>query len=367
MCTNAEPYQFMTRTDPHQDVKELLLESLEDAVTAPPEYRPPEPDPWVRSRIDEVFSSRSRSYRDGLLVLLAIAICKGGNFDVRQRPAGARTIAQHLGREIYLHLHIAGTDDAFANIGKNSKNLIRGNEPAWDDLVEWISSSQTTLDDLKEALTYLSWLVASTSKRPEVWQELEPGALTFTRVYGLFENLLAMKSGGAYQQFSFSALLRAARELDSGGRLETTTKGIDVSDAIARVVGDVQVWDGETLVESYEVTANDWDTKLAQAVRTLRTGKISQVAIVAEVGDTTLDEIAARVPAGHDIAVLDISAEIRSLVGRLPRAARGKALAYLHEYLANERARPELLEGFIAALESHGLSHLADPDLSSGS
>lgn len=355
----------MAKTDPHQKVKDILLESLEDAVTAPSDYRPPQPAPWVRSRIDEVFSYKARSYRDGLLVLLAIATCEGGNFDVTQRPPAARTIGAYLGRKIYPPLFIPGTDDAFANIGKNTPNLTRGNQPAWDDLLNWISSQETTVEDLKKALAYLSWLVASTSKRPEGWKALEPNALTFTKVCGLFEDLLARKSGGAYQQFSFTALLRAARELDSDGRLETKTKGIDVSDATAGVVGDVQVWDGEILVESYEVTANRWDTKLAQARKSIESAQIDQVVIVADVGDNTLDEIAAKLPPGYDIAVLDLSNEIRSLVGRLPRSTRGKALEYLHEYLANERARPELLEGFASALESHGLPRIADPDASS--
>lgn len=356
----------MTQVRPYGKAKTLLKEALEDAVTAPISQRPAYPSPWVSKRLGFLASLKTRSYRDGMLVLLAMAVCADAHLDVTERPPGLRTLAQYLYDEVYLPLYIRGTKDAFANIGKNTKSLIRGNVEEWDEMVKWISATTTTKEDLKKAFHHLAWLVGRTAKKPDGWQELEPGALTFQKMASLFDDLLSRKSRGAYQQFSFAALLRAARELESGRSLLVLTKRIDASDATSGVLGDVQVWDRDRLLESYEVTANSWETKLSQAIDILRTGKIDHVVIVAAASGVTAEDLEERIPPGHDIAVVDVGSEVRSQVARLPRKIRALALRYLHEYLENEHSRPELLDGYLEALQAHGLDELDEPGESAG-
>jgi hypothetical protein len=311
---------------------------------------------WAKKRLDEIAADRRLSYRDGALVLLAFAVVNDGRIDVTSRPPGARTVSQYLGREIWLDLHIHGTDDAFANIGKNNDSLVRGNFKAWDELLSWISDDTTPLEEIEKAFEYLAALVAATASPPVGWTELDQTDLTFAKVTTFLADLLSRKSGGAYEQFAFAALLKVAKDQETGGRLAVSTKGIDVSDASAGVLGDVQVSEGDKVLEVYEVTANRWDTKIAQATRTLRTGGVDQVVIVGDTSGESVQQINSELRAGDDIAVVDIVAELCSLASRLTRDSRSAALRELHRLLTAERSRPHLLVDYVDLLSQHGLS-----------
>ena len=79
------------------------------------------PSEHVRN-IDEVLSSSRISYRDVLIVQLAYRLSIQGLTDLTMRHSGARTVGKGLGK-FFANYHIRSVQDAYQNIGKNTKNL----------------------------------------------------------------------------------------------------------------------------------------------------------------------------------------------------------------------------------------------------
>lgn len=111
--------------------------------------------------------------------------------------------------------------------------------------------------------------------------ELNRSALTFARVVSLLSGLLDTPSGGAFEQFAVAALLHTLVDNHGEGRVRVETKNLNASDCSAFVAGDVQIASGSRVLEAFEVTANDWRTKLAGASKTIRDNDLSRLHVIA--------------------------------------------------------------------------------------
>jgi hypothetical protein len=153
-------------------------------------------------------------------------------------------------------------------------------------------------------------------------------------------------------------LLHALADEHGGRRVETKT--LSAADASAGTAADVQVRDGGRLVEAYEVTANPWASKIAQAVAVLRHYDLYRVHIVAPgpapSGQQIKDAVAtSSLPAGLvattiDLSVLDVRAECRSLIHRLGRPGRRTALNRLWEHLVHRQPNDQLVADYVSLL-----------------
>lgn len=155
----------------------------------------------------------------------------------------------------------------------------------------------------------------------------------------LLDEFLSTPSNGAYQQFVFAALLQAYVEQLGIRRSErVATKSLNAADASASAAGDVQHFAGGQVLEAYEVTANDWRTKVVQAVEALQRYDLARVHIVGAALDVGAADIASALPAPTpDVSVLDIRHEVRSLTHRLLKPARRDALERLYDHLVHRQ------------------------------
>lgn len=136
-----------------------------------------------------------------------------------------------------------------------------------------------------------------------------------------------------------------------------TTKSLNASDASSSSAGDVQHLAGGQVLEAYEVTANAWQSKVAQAVEALRVHDLARVHIVARAEHVTGSEVRESLPSpGLDVSVLDGRAEARSLVHRLLKPARRVALERFYDHLAYRQPRDELVTRYVSLLRQHGLT-----------
>jgi hypothetical protein len=343
------------------EVMALLQQLLRGLVagTVEPEEEPPE---GAQAFLDDLLS-RVDTYRDAALIVLAYAVDAGTGADVATPPAGRRTVGQGLAA-LFDDLNIRARRDAFQTLAKGTTTLSGRERHAWNDLLTW-AHEQDEPEPIDQAMRYMATRIVATARNLPPMPQLDVAQLTFRRVVSVVDDLLAVSSGGAHEQFLLASLLHALAE-EHGGRT-VKTKMLSASDASAGTAADVQVLDGGKVVEAYEVTANDWSSKVPQAVAVLRDYDLPRVHIVApgpapsgpaikeQLGMTLL--AAGRVPSTIDLSVLDVNAECRSLVHRLSRPGRRAALNKLWEHLALRQPRDELVARYVARLrEGHLVS-----------
>lgn len=336
------------------DVKanlEGLLRGLA-AGTVEPEDDPPEA---AVAYLDDLLS-RVDTYRDGALIVLAFAVDAGTGADVATPPAGRRAVGPWLA-SLLDELNIRARRDAFQTVAKGTQTLLGRDRDSWNDLLTW-AQEQENPEPLAQAMRYMASRIVATARNLPAMPGLDVARLTFRRVLTLVDDLLAVPSGGAHEQFLLASLLHALSE-EHGGR-SVRTKTLSASDASAGTAADVQVLDGGKVIEAYEVTANHWASKIAQAVAVLRDYDLPRVHVVAPgpapSGREIRDSLAATplpgglVPSTIDLSVLDVNAECRSLVHRLTRPGRRAALNKLWEHLALRQPRDELVVEYVARL-----------------
>ncbi len=336
---------------------EQLLRGLVDGTIAPELEAPADVKPYL----DDLLS-RVDTYRDAALMVLAYAVDAGTGAEAATPPAGRRGVAQALER-LLDELNIRARRDAFQTVAKGSSTLLGRDREAWNHLLEW-AREQDDRDPLELAVRYMASHIASTARTLPIMPTLDVSRLTFRRVLRIVDALLSTTSGGAHEQFAFAALLHALAEEHGGRRVET--KMLSAADASAGAAADVQVLDGGKVVEAYEVTANIWSTKIAQAVAVLRHYDLARAHIVAPGPAPSGDEIkpaveATALPAGLvastiDLSVLDVRAECRSLVHRLNRPGRRTALNKLWEHLALRQPNDELVVRYVVLLADVGVT-----------
>lgn len=307
-------------------------------------------------QVDEVFSQKARSYKDALLIQLAFGLA--GEQNLTMRSEGARTVAGRVGK-LLQELHIPAVPDALQNIGKNSPLLTRGNLKPFDDLLSWVSActeeAHPSRTDLLNALfRYTAARIAETAREVLPLPEVDRAKLNFNAVLTLFESLLAVPSGGAYQQFCIAALLHALVEQNGPQGYRVETKKLNASDRSSRTAGDVQILSGALVVEAFEVTANEWESKLGAAEQNLRAHDLGRIHIVAEVPD--LSRVAGRLAGMPDISVVDLKHLCAGLIMSLRKQFRASALERLYEFLDRYQPDPALVNAYVRALGERGLT-----------
>ena len=303
--------------------------------------------------LDEALKA-ALSYRDGVFIQLAWGLEEPG-FDHTLKGDGARSSAKNFATGLK-ERHIPAVADAYQNIGKNSTNLARGNVPAFDDLLRWMNSA--AVEEREKLLTLVAATVALTARPVDPMPVLARAELTFVKVVGLLDALLAIPSGGAHEQFAVAAFLEALiDEFGQGGvgGLGVRTKNINASDASAGTAADVQIMRGNKIEEAFEVSASDWRGKVAQAIQAARNSDLPRVHILAYVDN--LDGLAEALGATTtDVTVIDVKVFLRSLVALMKKPAREVALRLLYDHI--ERKQPEIgrVNAYVELLRSHSLA-----------
>ena len=312
------------------------------------------------TNIDAVLDSTRISYRDVLMIQLAYRLTSDGANDLTVRHTGARTVGQKLGG-FFADQHIQSVKDAFQNIGKNSTILVRGNFSEFDSFLRWASTDQSITDvEIEAALDYTCAAVAATSRAVLSMPVLNRGALTFVRVSKLLQNLFDSGSQGAYEQYAIAALLSALLEQTDTRQYRVETKNLNASDKSSGAAGDIQIMMGNRIVEAYEVTANDWKTKLPGAEKTVKDHDLTRIHILASVKEGTAGELLRELGGQEvDVSVLNLREFAGSLTSALTRAFRAEALVRLYEYLDRYLPDVKRVNRYVRFIEAHGLKESA--------
>jgi hypothetical protein len=298
-------------------------------------------------------TAKPDSYRDALLVLLAFSVLAEEIIDLRRRPERARAAGDSLGR-LLPSLHIRSVKGAFQNIGKNTEEMVRGNNLDFDSILIW-ASTEATLGELTAAYCVVVGKVASTARPVEERPTLVLGQLTFPKVMAMFEEMLSVPSGGAYEQYVVSALLEAALSQEGSNR-RVTTKGLSTSDKSAKSAGDIEILERGRLQEGIEVTANQWEEKIEQAKLAISEHGLSRSHIVAAVEGDEPYEALRELVGDSDVSLVDVKAAVGLLTALLVRGGRHFALLRTYELLDQHLADPSLVNAYVALLKKRGLA-----------
>jgi hypothetical protein len=316
-------------------------------------------DSSIAQRAETVLTSTNLSYRDGLLIQLAYRLAMTNptvGLDVTERQPGARSVAGQVGA-FFAENHIPAVKDAYQNIGKNSTNLVRGNFGEFDALLHWASKTTTALGDIASVFTYGCAHAARTARSVKQMPQVDRAALSFAKVGALTEELFAMGSGGAYEQFVIAALLQALVEQSNLAGVRVETKTLNASDKSSRAAGDIQILSGNRVIEAYEVTANAWRTKLAGAGQTIKDHDLTRLNIIARADGEPLGVLLAELATQtNDVAVLDLGHYASALIATLTRPFRAAALVRLYEYLDRYQPDVALVNSYVDALTSNKLT-----------
>lgn len=296
----------------------------------------------------------SRSHRDALLILLAFGFETDKTFNHTARPKGARTAGGRLGAE-FKSRHIPAVVDAFQNIGKNVTNLARGNVPAFDSLLTWMN--EASKEERLSLFDYIAADAALTARPVLPMPALRVASLTFAAFAKVITGLLQSPSGGAHEQFGVAALLEALLyEFSSGGTfdgLRVVTKNINTSDASAGTAADVQVMRRGRIEEVFEVSANNWRGKVAQAELAAANAGLARAHIIAAAeGEHDFSSLSSM----PDIAVTDIGAFLRVVAAAISKPAREHALIKFYELLDTKQPNPDLTNAYVKLLCSLDLT-----------
>lgn len=304
-----------------------------------------------------VLTNKGLSYRDGLIIQVAWGLEETAEpFDHTQRGEGGRSVAQQLGKA-HGERHIAKVNDAFENIGKNTPNLARGNLAAFDRLLHWMNGAGHAE---REALFKALVAAVSLTARPVLpMPELARTSLTFAAVSAFLDDLLNTPSGGAYEQFAVTAFLGALVDqfgLGGVGALGVKTKNINASDASAGTAADVQIMRGGMIEEAFEVSANDWRSKVDQAIQAARGADLPRSHILAANGSDVSGLADLLKDSTVDVSVLELRSFLRVLCGILKKPAREDALRRLYDNTDRLQSDVARTNWIVQLLGSHSLT-----------
>lgn len=325
----------------------------------------PGPPPEIKPHLDALVEKRQYTVRDGILTLLAMEVEHGEIIDWRTQALynPARNASSFLGSELYPALHIIGSAEALQTGAKGVGRYIDRKNATWKAVLEWASVERfdpeealARIEPVRGAFLYLAARIAGTARNLPDMPSLDTPRLTFPAVFALLDDMLAKPSAGAHEQFIFAALLEAwHQQLGEPGVVET--KNLNASDASAGSAADVQEKHRGQVTEAYELTANDYTTKVRQAQDTLRRHDLRRAHIVArDAAKATGEEIAAALPAELDLTVLDVREEVRSLLARLGKPHRRHALERLYALLVGKQPNDALVRDFVGALVTRNLT-----------
>lgn len=304
----------------------------------------------VTAWLDDLLSKQD-TYRDAALAILAFPAAAARPLDVTRRLPSDRAVTGYL-EKLLDNLDIRARRDALQTIAKGSASLIGRARESWNELLAWAGQQQDTTE-IERAFYYLAKGIAATARNLPELPRIDATKLTFAALTGLFDEMLATPSGGAHEQFIFAALLDAA--VEEAGRGRVATKSLSAADAPGSTAADVQILDGGIVAEAYEVTANEWRSKVGQALQILGQHDLRRVHIVASAAGVTKAELRAEIPTEADVSVLDVREEVHSLTHRLQRPGRRAALMKLYEHLAQRQPRDDLVGRFVELLNERSL------------
>ncbi len=344
---------------PSREKIEKRLEDTLDAMVAGTFGTLPAPDAAVSAHLTSRLEKRQYTVRDGMLTLLAMEVEHGQLIDWRTQALHnpARNASRYLGSTLYPRLHIVGSREALQTGVKGVVKYIDRKNATWQAILDW-AADQTSIVAIEDAFHHLAAGVAATARNLPEMPALDGPALTFANVFGMLDHLLSQSSRGAYEQFIFASLYEAGVRQEGDDRSRVVTKSLNTSDASARTAGDVQHIYGGDVREAYEVTRNDWRTKIAQAEQAARHHGLDRIHILGRGADAASgDQIAAELAGStKDVAVLEVRAEVRSLVHRLTAEYRRRALQLLYEHLVERQPRDALVTMLVDELKARGLT-----------
>lgn len=115
--------------------------------------------------------------------------------------------------------------------------------------------------------------------------------------------------------------------------------------------------------EATEVAGTNWTGKVGQAVASMKREDLRRFLIMAIVSDppsgATVEAAIRNAqgdPAQSDLAVLDLRAEVRSMVARLDKVSRRRMLQTLYQYLLNYQPLDSRVVDYVAALRARGIT-----------
>ncbi len=290
----------------------------------------------VISDLQSVLADRRVSYRDGVLIQLGYGV-EDVSLDLTKRPEGGRGMAQQLG-VFFAERHITAVKDAYQNIAKNTDRLTRGNFAEFDRLLHWASGAD--LPNRECALAFACAAVAATARPVYPMPELNRSALTFARTTALFMEMLDLPSGGSYEQFTLAALLHTLIANHAADQVRVETKSLNASDRSSFAAGDVQIATGSRVIEAFEISANNWSTKISGASKTIRDNDLSRLHIIANRPEGERENVKEQLmQLAEDVAVLDVRQAVEVLTAVLTRPQRAEAIVRLYEYL--DRYQPD--------------------------
>lgn len=313
-------------------------------------------DTAVRTNLEATMHNPSISYRDAALIQLAFALSNPG-LDTTQRPPGARAMGGKLGSFMAAN-HIRSVADAYQNIGKNSTDLVRGNDAAFDALLTWMKHA--TSDQLGACFRYACAAVAATSRPVDPMPELNISKLTFTAVTSLYADVLGLPSQGAFQQYIVASILDAllAQYQTTGPtNYHVQTKKLNTTDKSSGAAGDVEIVTGNRVLDAYEVTADDWRKKIQGAVDKMKVHDLARIHIVAPVSPNENATVASELDGiSEDISIVDLDGFVRAVVSALTKPFRNHALIRLYEYLERYQEDVERVNLYVRSLKARGLA-----------
>lgn len=339
-----------------------LRETLEPMVAGT--FGPvPDPPAEVKAHLDSLVAKGEHTVRDGILTLLAMEVEYGHLIDWRAQElyGPARSASRDLCSDIYPSLHISGSKEALQTGAKGVGRYMDRRNTTWKAVLAWATSegAQVVDDDIEpveRAFVYLASKVAETARDLPGMPTLDTPKLTFAAVFAALDDLLGRSSRGAHEQLIFAALLEAWHEqLGEPGVVET--KNVNAADASAGTAADVQERYRGQVTEAYEVTADSYKTKVTQAVETLRRHDLRRAHILARgAAKASGEDIAASLPAGSDLSVLDVREEIRSILARLGKPSRRAALERLYTLLVDKQPSDAIVRDYVEVLNARGLT-----------
>ena len=297
--------------------------------------------------------ARADGGRDALLIIFAFRLVEGRPIDISNRIDGDRAVSDYLGKELYPDLGIAGVDSAMQNRSFTHGYLdSKVRNPAVRTIGPLVQDAEVSDEVIRGVYWALARGIAATAKTFKPLPVIDLRSMTFQRVFPLVAHLLSARgdrekgsgTGGAHEQFLFAALLQAVHD-DEGARLRVVTKSLTGADRSAQTAADVQVILGQArLVEAYEVSANNWESKMDKAAGVLvEYPELERVHIVANAAGASpgavwaaTEQAARRVsrqPESLDITVSDVRGECLILLSRASQRGRRAAIQRFHEHL----------------------------------
>ncbi len=213
-------------------------------------------------------------------------------------------------------------------------------------------------DQREELFAYAVARVAATARPVLPMPSLRPVELTFGRAKSFLDDLLAIPSGGAHEQFAVAAFLGALIDqfgFGGVGALSVRTKNINASDSSAGTAADVQILRGAMIEEVFEVSANDWREKIDQAVQAARKAGLPRAHVVAHGGDTE-DLAALLAHTTVDVSVIDVRTFLATACAMMRPPAREDALRRLYDNIDTLQSDPRLTNGYVDLLRRHLLT-----------